>query len=244
MHLKSESYEMSAEKFARTDSIPDRVNLGCGPFAPPGWLNVDGSWNAWFTHHKHLRQALELVGVINASNQGADWQVSPLVHDLSKPLPFPDNSVSAIYASHVLEHLYRNQAMALLSECKRVLKPGGVLRLVVPDLHALVVEYLNSKNNGSSRSAADNLNEKLAFRPPAPRAGNGFVRFYHLWKDFHSHKWMYDSESLSSYLEGAGFHQVAQMELHKNAIPGIEEVELPHRILDGAGICLEGKKIA
>ena len=219
MHARSQTYEMSAQNVVPSNPRPDRVNLGCGPFAPPGWLNVDGSWNAWFTHHKYLRRALELVGVINASNQGADWQVSPLVHDLSKPLPFADNSVSAIYASHVLEHLYRNRAMALLSECKRVLKPGGILRLVVPDLHAMVVEYLNSKNNGSSKSAADNLNEKLAFRPPAPRAGIGFVRFYHLWKDFHSHKWMYDSESLSICLESAGFHQVAQMELNKSAIP-------------------------
>jgi predicted SAM-dependent methyltransferase len=186
---------------------------------------------------------LELVGIINASNRGAKWKVSPLVRDLSKPLPFPDNSVSAIYASHVLEHLYRSQALALLSECKRVLKPGGTLRLVVPDLHAMIGEYLNSKNNGESKSAADNLNEKLAFRPSAPRAGNVLARFYHLWKDFHSHKWMYDSESLSNYFEVTGFHQVAKMEFCRSAIPGIEEVEQPHRVLNGAGICIEGKKI-
>lgn len=244
MRLENEVFEVANGEVAGSNAGLERVNLGCGPDAPAGWLNVDGSWNAWFTHHRHLRRAFELVGVINASNQGAKWKVSPLIHDLSKPLPFSDNSVSAIYASHVLEHLYRNQAIALLSECERVLKPGGVLRLVVPDLHALTVEYLESKNNGSSKSAADNLNEKLAFRPPAPRAGNGLVRFYHLWKDFHSHKWMYDSESLSSYLEAAGFREVARMELHKSAIPGIEEVEQPHRILNGAGVCLEGKKIA
>src|ERR1051326_2208138 len=128
---------MSAKKVASNNPGLDRVNLGCGPSAPLGWLNVDGSWNAWFTHHRHLRHSLELVGVINARNQGADWQVSPLVHDLSQPLPFAENSISAVYASHVLEHLYRSQAVALLSECKRVLKPGGVLRLVVPDLHAM-----------------------------------------------------------------------------------------------------------
>jgi len=184
------------------------------------------------------------VGVINASNQGANWNLSPLVHNLSKPLPFADNSVSAIYASHVLEHLYRSQALALISECKRTLKPGGVLRLVVPDLQSMVVEYLNSKRNGGSRSAADNLNEKLAFRPSAPRTGNALVRFYHLWKDFHSHKWMYDSDSLVGYLEEAGFHEVAKMEFCRSAIPGIEEVEQPHRVLNGAGICVEGKKIA
>ena len=244
MNLQIDTHEMSTQNVAHSNIGPERVNLGCGPDAPPGWLNVDGSMNAWFTHHKHLRRTLQLVGVINASNQGANWKLSPLVHNLSKPLPFADNSVSAIYASHVLEHLYRSQALALISECNRTLRPGGTLRLVVPDLHSMVVEYLNSKKNGGSRSAADNLNEKLAFRPSAPRAGNVLVRFYHLWKDFHSHKWMYDSDSLIAYLEEAGFHKVAKMEFRKSAIPGIDEVEQPHRVLNGAGICVEGQKTA
>jgi len=224
-------------------TMADRVNLGCGPDAPAGWLNVDGSWSAWFTHHEALRWTLERVGVINASYHGAQWKVRPVVHDLSKPLPFQDNSFSAVYASHVLEHLYRSRALALLSECKRVLKPGGTLRLVVPDLHVLVVEYLASKNNGGSRTAADDLNEKMAFRASAPLTGNALLKFYHLWKDFHSHKWMYDAESLIGYLEAAGFHEVAQMEICRSAIPGIEEVERPDRVLNGAGVCIEGKKI-
>ena len=234
---------MPPENVLPTSAMPDRVNLGCGPNAPAGWLNVDGSWSAWFTHHKTLRWTLERIGVINASYHGAQWKVSPVVHDLSKPLPFPDNSFSAIYASHILEHLYRSRGLALLSECKRVLKPGGTLRLVVPDLHALVVEYVNSKNNGGSRTAADNLNEKMAFRTSAPLTGNALLKFYHLWKDFHSHKWMYDAESLIGYLEAAGFHEVAQMEFCRSSIPGIEEVEQPNRVLNGAGVCIEGKKI-
>ena len=77
------------EKEVHSNVSPDRVNLGCGPYAPPGWLNVDGSWNAWFAHHKYLRRGLELVGVINASNQGVNWQVSPLVHDLRVSGPRP-----------------------------------------------------------------------------------------------------------------------------------------------------------
>jgi len=223
---------------------PERVNLGCGPNAPAGWLNLDGSWNAWFTHHRYLRWALELAGIINASNQGANWTVKPFVHDLRKPLPFPDNTFSAIYASHVLEHLYRSQGLVLLSECKRVLKPGGVLRLVVPDLQSMVVEYVNSKKNGASTSAADHLNDKLAFRSAAPPVGNVFVRSHAVWKDFHSHKWMYDADSLRHYLEAAGFRQVAKMDFQKSDIPGIEEVEQPTRVLDGAGVCIEGKKPA
>jgi predicted SAM-dependent methyltransferase len=46
----------------------------------------------------------------------------PIVHDLRKHLLFQENSFSATYASHVLEHLYLADAQGLLSECKRILK--------------------------------------------------------------------------------------------------------------------------
>ncbi len=223
--------------------VSSRLNLGCGPNAPSGWVNVDGSWNAWFTHHKQLRRMLELIGVIHSKNQGAKWNVSPVVHDLKKRLPFPDNTFSAIYASHVLEHLYRSQAQQLLDECRRVLKPGGVARIVVPDLHSLVEDYLTCRRDGD-KAAADTLNERLAFRSPAPPSGNIFTRSYAIWKDFHSHKWMYDSDSLTHYLEAAGFREVSRKEFLRSEICGIEEVEEATRVLNGAGICIEGKKIA
>src|SRR6266481_2015573 len=127
----------------------EKLNLGCGPNAPSGWLNLDGSWNAWFSHHPHLRKMLEAVGLINSTNQGAYWNVRPMVHDLRRPLPFKENTFSAIYASHVLEHLYLVESQRLLAECKRVLKPGGVIRLVVPDLRFMVTDYLQRKNGGS-----------------------------------------------------------------------------------------------
>jgi predicted SAM-dependent methyltransferase len=223
----------------------DKVNLGCGPNAPASWLNVDGSWNAWFSNHPYLRKALVTVGVIKP-NLGAQWNVRPLVHDLTKPLPFQANSISAIYGAHVLEHLYRVDAQRLLVECKRVLKPKGVIRLVVPDLHSMVVDYLQRKNGNSTStdkaSAADHLNERLGYRNPAPPDGNIVFKLYATWKDFHSHKWMYDSELLGRYLSLAGFGEVAEREFRQSDIPGIEEVEEEDRVLNGAGVCVEAKK--
>src|SRR5208283_722007 len=154
----------------------ERLNLGCGPDAPAGWLNVDGSWNAWLSNHVYIHKTLIALRLIGKNTPGAQWKVRPLVHDLTKPLPFADNTISAIYAAHVLEHLYLADARRLLGECKRVLQPGGVIRLVVPDLHSMVATYLKSKNGGnpstSARIAADELNEKLGFRSPAPPSGN------------------------------------------------------------------------
>ncbi len=225
-----------------------KLNLGCGPNAPPGWVNVDGSWNAWFAHHPHLRKILEIVGLINPTNRGAQWNVKPLVHDLRKPLPFKDNTFSAVYASHLLEHLYFVEAQRLLSECRRIAKPGGIIRIVVPDLRSMVSNYVQGKNedDGSARKkvfAADQLNEKLGFRSPAPPGGNPVFKFYAIWKDFHSHKWMYDSDSLIHYLEAAGIQEVSEKGFRASDIPGIEEIEDPQRVLDGAGICIEGKKL-
>src|SRR5882724_900990 len=107
----------------------DRLNLGCGPNAPAGWLNVDGSWNAWLSNHVYLRKTLNAFGVISKISPGAEWNVRPLVHDLTRPLPFKENSVSVIYGAHVLEHLYLADAQRLLGECHRVLRSGGVIRL-------------------------------------------------------------------------------------------------------------------
>jgi len=224
----------------------DKVNLGCGPNAPSNWLNVDGSWNAWFANHPYLRTALQAVGVIKP-NLGAQWKVRPLVHDLTTPLPFQTNTISAIYGSHVLEHLYHADAQRLLVECRRVLKPGGAIRLVVPDLRSMTADYLGRKNGNTTSSngeasAADRLNEMLGYRSPAPPSGNLVFKFYAIWKDFHSHKWMYDSESLARCLSLAGFHEVGEKKFQESDIPGIEEVEEEGRVLDGAGVCVEAKK--
>ena len=61
--------------------------------------------------------------------------------DLRCPLPFDDNSCSHIYSEHLIEHLDYEDAMALLRECRRVLRPDGVLRIATPDLDALVEAY-------------------------------------------------------------------------------------------------------
>ena len=82
----------------------------------------------------------------------------------------------------------------------------------------------------------------LGFPSPAPPTGNPLFKFYYLWKDFHHHKWMYDSDSLIRYMENAGFIAVSERAYLQSEILGIEEVEEAERVLDGAGICVEGRK--
>jgi SAM-dependent methyltransferase len=67
-----------------------------------------------------------------------------LAHDLRLGIPFPDGHFDAVYHAHLLEHLAPAEAARLLAECRRVLRPGGVLRVVVPDLEAIARLYLEA----------------------------------------------------------------------------------------------------
>lgn len=95
---------------------PVLVNLGCGAVWHANWLNYDLD-----PQDRSIRSI-----------------------DLSRSLPFTSNSVDAIYHAHVLEHLDREAGVRLLTECFRALRPGGIIRVVVPDLEDLARRYLSA----------------------------------------------------------------------------------------------------
>lgn len=64
----------------------------------------------------------------------APWQNLTAEHDIRKPLRFAPDSVSFILAEHVIEHVPYAQGFGFLSECRRILQRGGVLRLAFPDV--------------------------------------------------------------------------------------------------------------
>lgn len=73
--------------------------------------------------------------------------------DLLSRLPFDDASVDVVYSSHFFEHIPRQQVADFLSECMRILKPSGHLRLVLPDLENLCREYLKRREIGDHDKA-------------------------------------------------------------------------------------------
>lgn len=229
-------------------SIALRLNLGCGLLAPTGWVNIDGSWNARLAKHPLIRRALSSLRVLPPGKMEIPWSSRILIHDVRKPLPFPDSSASVIYASHVLEHLYFQEGRKLMLEAFRVLASGGALRVVVPDLKAIVDEYLGERalSPVSAEMAAlrpaDRFNLRLLMRAAEPPSSNIFYRVYDAWQDFHSHKWMYDEDSLVELFRWAGFAEVRPKECHESRINDIQVVEDKSRVLNGAGICVEGIK--
>ena len=76
--------------------------------------------------------------------------------DEAYPLPgYPDNSVEEIRASHILEHFSHRDTVAVLKEWCRVLRPGGRIRIGVPDLDKIIAWYQNGSPNGQDLWVAD-----------------------------------------------------------------------------------------
>ena len=75
-----------------------------------------------------------------------------IAHNLNQAIPFADECFEVVYSSHLLEHFSKDKAEVFLRECYRVLKPGGVLRVVVPDLERISRDYIMALEKASSGS--------------------------------------------------------------------------------------------
>lgn len=228
-----------------------RLHLGCGPHVVKGWVNVDGSWSAWFANHRRVARTLAALRIIPKRLVANFYPGQIRVHDLRHPLRFvADNSCEAVYASHLLEHMLFPHAQMVLRESFRVLAPGGVARFVVPDLRAIVLEYIGRGTVADSHGeiptlkGADRFSSRFLNASTKPQDGSFLYRLYTSLTSFHTHKWMYDGVSLARHMELAGFAQVAERRLNDSAIDGIEAIENPDRVNGGNGVCVEGVKPA
>jgi predicted SAM-dependent methyltransferase len=166
------------------------VNLGPGTQGLPGWINVD---------------VFE----------------SPLVncmYDSRKSLPFPDESVRGIFCEHLFEHIdYTEEVPYFLSECHRVLKKDGVLRLILPDAG----KYLQAYCNGGW----DEL-EKIRSLAPGRMDAHTQCKFNTrmelinvVFRQGHQHKFAYDFETLDFLLHRYGFTEVVRKDYGSSLMP-------------------------
>lgn len=107
-----------------------KLNLGCGPVQPAGWVNVDGSNRAWLAARLGvIDRLLVFLRLISPT----EFSSRTCYANLEGRFTWPDNTVEAIYMGEILEHFTREAGLKVLSECHRVLRPGGILRIPVPD---------------------------------------------------------------------------------------------------------------
>lgn len=230
-------------------SSPRLLHLGCGLVAPSEWVNVDGSMNAWLAQHRFIKKLMTTFRLLPRAQASIDWPTNVTIADLRKRLPFPDNSCDAVYSSHTIEHLHRAEALSLLKEARRVLKPGGLCRTLVPDLEVLIAEY---RGDGKVKEGvyappvvddpARQLCQRLMMRPEEPSRHNRLYRAYQAMTALHEHKWMYDARSLVRLMTEAGFVDCRRRAFCDSGIAHIEKVEMPGRVEGGVGVVVEGAK--
>ena len=176
-----------AEKRIAFFEPPYMLHVGCGHNRFDGWLNID------------LNDNLDTVDI--------SW-------DASKRFPFDDGSCTLIYSEHFLEHLTVEQASTFLSECYRLLRPGGTLRIATPSLSEIIQKY----NSGDWRNQDWLTKSEYQFIETGAEMVNIAFRWW-------GHKWLYDREELRRRLHDAGFGEVTDVGWGKSNVPDLRNRE-------------------
>lgn len=152
----------------KNNEVVLKLNVGSGKNKVPGYINLD------------VRP-----------------EVKPdIVHDLTQPLPYDKDVIIEIYCRHVLEHFNRHVAVKIVNDFYRVLKPKGVLKVIVPNLEFHAKQLL-----GTSKSRQRNqLEHAMAgfYGWETNKAGGPFSR----------HLWGYTTHTIRELLKIAGFHNL------------------------------------
>ena len=162
------------------------VNIGCGPFGKDGWINLD------------LFPAPGVTARVDAR-----WG-----------LPLADASTKGIHVEHYFEHLEPNlERPRFLAECLRCLRPGGILRIVVPDMRKYIEAYiapgwevLNTVGCGGER--------------PQDTFGTKIEALNHVFVQDGEHYGGFDSEYLRRTLQKAGFDDIEEVGWRAGRFPG------------------------
>jgi SAM-dependent methyltransferase len=212
------------------------LNLGSGikTSAHPDVANVDWSVYLRLKRSPLLGRLAARLLTGERKRRLAALPDNMVSHDLSKGIPFEDASVDVVYHSHMLEHLDRWVAPQFMQEVHRVLRPGGIQRIVVPDLERLCRDYLEHLRACADdpallpdhdRYVAEILEQSVrrdayAMRGQSPprrvleRILVGDAR-----RRGETHQWMYDEANLGQLLRTCGFREIRRVSFEESSIP-------------------------
>lgn len=183
-----------------------KLQLGCFHQAADGWVNTDITPHLFIARVPFAATLLHRIHVVN--DQHYAWHREGRFRNVRylnavKRFPFKDGSFDAVFCSHIVEHLDPNQARYMFGEVLRVLKPGGVFRVVVPGLEWAVSLY----NPESPGIFLDAMYEHVG------------------GSSKNSHKWMYTRASLQSFFEDQGFVDVKNCAYQEGRLPDVEKMD-------------------
>jgi len=189
--------ERSRTKFTKPTEAPLFLNIGCGSRKLENWVNID-------------------------LDEGADLSL-----DVRNGLPFEDESVELIFNEHFIEHITQLEGIEFLRECRRMLVPGGTLRLATPDLDELIVDY--SSDEGFLAPDWFNFGYSWIHNP---------CEMLNLAMRDWGHAWVYNEQELRRIGELAGLRFSSRVQLGESTRPELRALEYR----DGSRLILEFTK--
>jgi len=182
-----------------------KINIGSGLSGIAGWHNLDNSPTITLSRIPLLKRWLKTPA----------WPRDVRRCDVRKGLRFASGTVRFIYSSHTFEHFTYAESLAISKECWRVLEPGGVLRIVVPDLERIVREYMADPQPSAAQTLLSRMSLNHSFQDVLHPGSN--------------HSQMFDTKALVHLLGEAGFERVEASTFGRSAIPEIAQIELEVR---------------
>jgi SAM-dependent methyltransferase len=220
------------------------LNVACGSKMNWSWNNLDFSLIARLAHHLTISKMLNQIGVLSKLRYERLLRIDPeiILWNLKRGIPFPDESLDVVYSSHFLEHVDLEAAGRLLKEVYRVLKRGGVARIVVPNLQVLIGCYVSSMKkleNGDESALKEHqraiyrlFDQMVRTQSAGTNAQRPFVRAVERIvrggpaKIGELHRWMYDKHTLRDLLKSVGFTDIWECEYCTSGIEGWSEFNL------------------
>jgi predicted SAM-dependent methyltransferase len=148
--------------------------------------------------------------------------------DATRGFPLPSQSFDYVYSEHMIEHIPYTAAVQMLRECHRVLRAGGVVRLVTPDL-AFLRTLLEPPYSPQ-------VTEYIAYSREAHRiegpAGSGVHVFNHFMRAW-GHQFIYDQAALFDLLRDTGFHNVVARTLNDSPHDALRGLAMTSRMPPG-----------
>jgi predicted SAM-dependent methyltransferase len=176
-----------------------KLHIGCGSNLLDEWLNADYN--------------VDSSSVFNL--------------DASKIFPINSDLFDFIFSEHMIEHLNYYQGLSMLNECRRILKPGGRIRISTPDLGFLISLYAQNKSKlqlNYINWASSNFIKNNVFTDTM--IINNFVRDW-------GHLFIYDLKTITHSLEMVGFINVESFLLNESNFPELCNLENEKRMPDG-----------
>lgn len=183
-----------------------KLHLGCFDQPLDGWHNTDITPHITISRIPLAANLLTVMGkmepeCLQKHREGVFRRVHRL--NVSKRFPYANDSVECAFSSHMIEHLRPGVARHMMEELQRVIKPGGICRIVAPSLEWALSLYSEETPDeclhGIFQEDEDNIKNR--------------------------HQWMYTNSSLCRLLSDAGFKNVQACQYRQGNLPDLERID-------------------